>query len=395
MNQYDITFIACDNIFKNVEELRDLIKLEKIKKKIIKSQIEYLNSDNSYGHPNKEVLSTLEYSKIYITDIDSSIMIRIKNNKFKIEACSPQKGVDMIEEIDKTYYQIENKILSHEIYQNIKDYSKAKEKIKTYLEVGKLLKNVDTKYGKNVIKDYSKRLTNKFGKKYTPSLLYKIKQFYNIIEKVPTLSGKLTWSHWYEMLSFDDINKIEYYVNQCEVYNLDVRQLRNKIKSNEYERIPVDARNRLKSRNDIRITDFVKNPIHIRNSNKKIISEKILQKLILEDIPTFLKELGNGFTFVDNEYKIKLDDRYNYIDLLLYNIKYKCYVVVELKVTELKKEHTGQIMTYMTYMNYIDKNIKTIEENDTVGVIICKQDNEYVIKYCSDDRIIAREYELV
>ena len=116
----------------------------------------------------------------------------------------------MIEEIDKTYQQIENKILNHEIYQNVKDYSKAKEKIKTYLEVGELLKNVDTKYGKNVIKDHSKRLTNKFGKKYTSSLLYKIKQFYNIIQKVPTLSGKLTWSHWYEMLSFDDINKIEY-----------------------------------------------------------------------------------------------------------------------------------------------------------------------------------------
>ena len=181
----------------------------------------------------------------------------------------------MIEERDKTYQQIENKILNHEIYQNVKDYSKAKEKIKTYLEVGELLKNVDTKYGKNVIKDYSKRLTNKFGKKYTSSLLYKITQFYNIIEKVPTLSGKLTWSHWYEMLSFDDINKIEYYVNQCEVYNLDVRQLRNKIKYNEYERIPVNARNKLKSRDDIRIIDFVKNPIHIRNSNKKeIISEK-------------------------------------------------------------------------------------------------------------------------
>ena len=77
---------------------------------------------------------------------------------------------------------------------------------------------------------------------------------------------------------------------------------------------------------------------------------------------------------------------------LLFNIKFNCYVVVELKVAELKKEHAGQIMTYM---NYIDKNIKTIEENDTVGIIICKQDNKYVIKYCSDDRIIAREYELV
>ena len=125
---------------------------------------------------------------------------------------------------------------------------------------------------------------------------------------------------------------------------------------------------------------------------KENISEKILQKLILENIPLFLEELGEGFTFIKNEYKIKLDDRYNYIDLLLYNIKYKCYVVVELKVTELKKEHTGQIMTYM---NYIDKNIKSIEENATVGIIICKQDNEYVIKYCSDNRIISRVYKLV
>ena len=137
-------------------------------------------------------------------------------------------------------------------------------------------------------------------------------------------------------------------------------------------------------------------PIHIlgvKNNNKyDILSEKILQKLILEDIEDFLEELGIGFTFIKSEYPIKLGNRYNYIDLLLYNIKYKCYVVVELKVTELKKEHTGQIMTYM---NYIDKNIKTVEENDTVGIIICKQDNEYVIKYCSDDRIIAREYELV
>jgi len=256
--------------------------------------------------------------------------------------------------------------------------------MKTYLEIGKLLKNVDTKYGKGVIREYSFRLTTELNKKYTTSLLYKIKQFYSIIEKVPTLSGKLTWSHWYEMLSFDDTNKIVYYVNQCEVYNLDVRELRNKIKSKEYERLPVGTRNKLKSKDKVNIIDFVKNPIRIKNSsNKEILSEKILQKIILEDIPSFLEELGDGFTFIKSEYKIKIDDRYNYIDLLLYNIKYRCYVVVELKVTNLKKEHTGQIMTYM---NYIDKNVKTINENKTVGVIICKQNNEYVIKYCSDDR---------
>lgn len=145
--------------------------------------------------------------------------------------------------------------------------------------------------------------------------------------------------------------------------------------------------------NESNIIDFIKSPIMIKNNNKyDIFSEKVLQKLILEDISSFLEELGESFTFIKNEYKIKINGRYNYIDLLLYNIKYKCYVVIELKVTELKKEHTGQIMTYM---NYIDKNVKTIEENSTVGIIICKQDNEYVIKYCSDDRIIAREYELI
>ena len=128
------------------------------------------------------------------------------------------------------------------------------------------------------------------------------------------------------------------------------------------------------------------------NNNYEMFSERVLQKIILEDIENFLEELGIGFTFIKSEYPIKLGNRYNYIDLLLYNIKYKYYVVVELKVTELKKEHTGQIMTYM---NYIDKNIKTIYENETVGIIICKKNNKYVIEFCSDKRIITREYELV
>lgn len=96
------------------------------------------------------------------------------------------------------------------------------------------------------------------------------------------------------------------------------------------------------------------------NTDKKSVTEKILQRLILEDIPSFLKELGDGFTFVENEYKIKIGNTFNYIDLLLYNIKFNCYVVIELKVTELKKEHIGQIQIYM---NYVDKNIKTINQD--------------------------------
>ena len=299
----------------------------------------------------------------------------------------------MNKEINITYNQIENKLLNHKIYQNIKDYSKIKEKMQTYLEVGELLNRIDIKYGKSIIKEYSSRLTIRFGKKYTVSLLYKIKQFYSIIQKVPTLSGKLTWSHWYEMLSITYINEIVYYVIQCENNNIDVRGLRNKIKSKEYERLDNKTKYKLICQKEYNIVDFVKNPILIKNNYKyENISEKILQKLILEDIPTFLKELGIGFSFIDNEYKIKMGDRYNYIDLLLYNIKYKCYVVIELKVTELNFSHTGQIQNYM---NYIDKNVKSIEDNKTIGIIICKRENKYVIEYCSDKRIVAKHYELV
>ncbi len=219
-----------------------------------------------------------------------------------------------------------------------------------------------------------------------------MRQFYKVLKKWQTLSAKLSWSHYCEILWFDD-NKFQYYVKISELNSLSIRQLRERIKSNEYERLPESTKNKSVEQKESDIVDFIKNPILIKNSNKyDIFSEKVLQKLILEDIENFLEELGIGFTFIKSEYSIKLGNRYNYIDLLLYNIKYRCYVVVELKITELKKEHTGQIMTYM---NYIDKNIKTIEENNTVGIIICKQDNKYVIKYCSDERIIAREYELI
>ena len=194
-------------------------------------------------------------------------------------------------------------------------------------------------------------------------------------------------------MSLNDINEINYYIKISEEQNLSVRNLRDKIKSKEYERLDEKTKNKIINKLEYDAVDFVKNPILIKNSyDYENISEKILQKLILENISSFLRELGAGFSYIDNEYKIKVGDTYNYIDLLLYNIKFKCYVVIELKVTKLKKEHTGQIQTYM---NYIDRNVKEVNDNKTVGIIICKKNNEYVIDYCSDNRVIAREYELV
>lgn len=239
------------------------------------------------------------------------------------------------------------------------------------------------------VKDYSKKLTKEFGSGYSTRNLYNMK---NLYEKLQTVSAKLTWSHYTQLLSFDS-SKIIYYTIICEQQNLSVRQLRERIKNKEYERLDDKSKYKLIKHNYTSVEDYIKNPVIIKNStNYEIISEKILQKLILEDIPSFLKELGNSFCFISNEYKIKIGNTYNYIDLLLYNIEFNCYVVVELKVTELKKEHIGQIEIYM---NYIDKNLKTITQDKTIGIIICKKDNKFIMEYCSDERISVRKYELL
>ncbi len=272
------------------------------------------------------------------------------------------------------YNEIKNKLIDNEINRKVKKYSINRSDLNTYYNVGKILSEAGKHYGEGIIKEYSIKLTNELGKGYTQSRFRYFRRFYNVFSKCPTLSDK-------------------YYIDLSVDHNLSVRQLRDRIKSNEYERLDEVAKNKLRNKEKNNVTDLVKNPILIKNSyNYENITEKLLQKLILEDIVSFMKELGTGFSFIDNEFKIKVGDSYNYIDLLLYNIKFKCYVVIELKVIKLNSNHTGQIQNYM---NYIDKNVKGIDDNKTVGIIICKQNNQYVIDYCSDDRIIAREYELV
>ena len=295
------------------------------------------------------------------------------------------------------YNEIKNELINNEVYKRVKDYSKNKNELSTYYNVGKLLIEAQggeerAKYGDGLIKEYSKKLSEELGGKYNITTLKRMRQFYLIIEKGATLWHQLTWSHYRELLTFDNIDEINYYIKQTEIYNLSVRELREKIKSKEYQRLDDNTKLKLINKEETVVSDFIKNPIVIRNKyniDKESITEKILQRLILEDIPSFLKELGEGFTFVENEYKIKIGNTFNYIDLLLYNIKFNCYVVIELKVTELKKEHIGQIQIYM---NYVDKNIKIINQDKTIGVIICKKDNGYYIEYSSDNRIFSKNY---
>ena len=291
------------------------------------------------------------------------------------------------------YNEIKQELINNEITKRVKDYSKNRSDLNTYYNVGKMLSEAGKHYGEGIIKKYSKRLTIELGKGYTFTSLTKMRKFYYLIEKVATVSQHLSYGHYIELLPYDDLNKVQYYIRIVEQQNLSIRKLREKIKNNEYERLPEETKNRLIDKTESNVIDFVKNPIIIKNKyNTNDISEKVLQQIILEDIPSFLEELGTGFTFIKNEYKIKIGDRYNYIDLLLFNIEYNCYVVIELKVTELKKKYIGQIQIYM---NYIDSNLRKINHDKTIGIIICKKDNYFIMEYCSDKRIITRKYKLI
>ena len=300
------------------------------------------------------------------------------------------------------YNEIKTKLIDNEVYKKVKDYSKNRNELNTYYEVGKLLIEAQggedrARYGDCLIKEYSKRLSIEVNKKYGYRNLYNMRKFYLLFSKheiLHALRAKLTWTHYRELLSLKNINEINYYIDIAINQNLAYRELSKRIKNKEYQRLEDKTKLKLINKEEITVSDFIKNPIIIKNKyniNEEEISEKILQNLILEDIPCFLKELGIGFSFIENEYKIKIGETYNYIDLLLFNYIYNCFVVIELKVTELKKEHIGQIEIYM---NYVDKNIKSINQDKTIGIIICKRDNHYYIEYSSDNRILAREYSL-
>ena len=292
------------------------------------------------------------------------------------------------------YDEIKNKIINNEIYNKVKDYSKERNKVITYFEIGKLLEEAGSKYGDDIIGEYSNKLVQEVGKKYNKRTLFRMKQFYNVFsnEKVSTLWTQLTWSHLRLLFNLE-IDSINYYIQVIISKKLSVRELEFKIKSNEYERLPIETKNKMKNEDRLEIKDLVPNPILIKNKNNiEVVTERILHNLILENIENFMKELGNAFSFIGSEYKIKIGDSYHKIDLLLFNIKYNSYVVVELKVTEFKAEYISQVQKYM---NYIDKNVKEVSNNSSIGILICKKENRFVIEYCSLDSIVIREYEFI
>ncbi|HIS18944.1 MAG TPA: DUF1016 family protein [Candidatus Coprovivens excrementavium] len=293
------------------------------------------------------------------------------------------------------YNELKKELIKKEISKKARDYANNRNDLNTYYKVGKILTEAGKHYGEGIIKEYSVKLTKDLNQKYSIRTLYNMRLYYEKIccnEKLQPVAAILTWSHYCELLKLKNEDEIIYYINISKNKNLSKRELIQKIKSKEYERLPKETKNKLNKIEELNVKDLIPNPIIIRNNNlDNELNEHIIKELILNNLDNFLSQLGYGFSYIGNEYKIKIGDRYNYIDLLLYNIEYNCYVVIELKVTELKKEHIGQIEVYM---NYIDNNLKKVTQNKTIGIIICKKDNHFIMEYCSDRRILSREYLL-
>ena len=291
------------------------------------------------------------------------------------------------------YNEIKETLVKNEIYKKVKDYSKNKSDLKAYFEVGRLIVEAQggekrAKYGNKLIKEYSFKLTKELGKGYTERNLRNMRSFYIKFKKWHAVRAELTWTHYRLLLPLKDLKMVEYYMNIAISQNLSYRELYERIKSKEYERIGFKE-----ELEKPKINTLIKNPIMIKVKDKnERLTEYALHKSILENMDDFLKELGIGFLYAGSEVKIKIGDRYNYIDFLLFNVKYNCYVVIELKVTEMKAEYIGQITKYI---NYVDKNIKELFNDKTVGVVICKKENRFIMEYCSDDKIFTTTYKVV
>ena len=298
------------------------------------------------------------------------------------------------------YDEIKNILVDNAIGRKVREYKSNQKDLESYFNVGKLLVEAQggeerAKYGNGLIKEYSKRFTSELGKGYTVTRLMYMRSFYLLLSIYPPLADKLkniniTWSNVCEILKLKDFYEIKYYLDLSNELCLTKRELRLRIKSNEYNRLTLEIKEKLKTSEVIGPNEKIPSPVILDGLlYKDKLTEKLVQKWIDENPTLFCKSLGNGYSYIESQFKIKIGSNYNYIDVLLFNTVDLNYVVVEIKVTELKKEHIGQIQTYM---NYIDINLRKEFHNKTTGILLVRENNKWLIKYINNNNIVVREF---
>lgn len=300
------------------------------------------------------------------------------------------------------YNEIKNLIEEKEVNDKVRYLESNKETIKTYYEIGRLLIEAQggvekAKYGDRLIKNWSEKLTKEYGNNYSYRNLNYMRKFYTYFKKVNTLCSQfnLSWSHYRYLLKFDNENERNYYINRCIQNNLSVRGLINEIKTKSFDRLSYADKNNIKlvtnKETNLDIKDMIHDPIIINIDDTEKISEKVLKKYILKELEHFFLELGYGFTFVGSEYKLSYNGKNYYADLVLFNYKLNRFIVCELKLNDLNAKDIGQTLNYM---KIIDKTMKQDNHNKTIGIIVSRKNNKFIIEYISDLDIFLTTYKL-
>jgi predicted nuclease of restriction endonuclease-like (RecB) superfamily len=318
----------------------------------------------------------------------------------------------------------------------------------TYFEIGRMIVEDEqngkdrAKYGKQLLKGLSEQLTNEFGKGFSIDNLENMRKFYLAysisesvtrilqIQKSQSLTGelntkisqsltgvsenqkaqslisffKLTWTHYVFLMRIDDVNERRFYEIESEKYNWSVRELKRQYDSALYTRLALSRDKsgilKLSEKGQIieKPKDIIKDPYILEFLGLPELhqySESELEEEIINKLEHFLLELGHGFTFVARQNRITFDDKHFRIDLVFYNRILKCFVLIDLKIGELKHQDLGQMQMYV---NYYDREMRLEDENKTIGIVLCQSKSDLVVEYTlpeNNEQIFASKYKTI
>lgn len=282
------------------------------------------------------------------------------------------------------------------------------EMLNLYWNIGKIIMEIQqgderASYGDSVLDKLSSKLTKEFGKGFSARNLRTMRKFYLLYPIWKTVSAKLSWSHYLELIKIEEENKRNFYLNECINSKWSVRELQRQKDSLLYERLIISADKdkilELSTKGQIIKTskDLVKDPfvlefLDIKENTEYLESD--LEKNILNHLKEFLLELGKGFSYVGNQVRLTLEEDHFYPDLVFYNRLLKCFVIIDLKIGKVTHSDIGQMQMYV---NYYDREIKSEDENPTVGILLSTDKNETVVKYTlpeDNKTIFASRYKL-
>lgn len=284
--------------------------------------------------------------------------------------------------------------------------------VQTYFEIGKSIVdeeqqgNERAEYGKYIISELSKKLTEEFGKGFSKRNLEQMRQFYltySIAQTVPA-QLKLSWSHYLILMRINDINERRFYELESVSNNWSLRELERQINSSLFERLNLSKDKtsvvKLAQKGQIieKAIDIIKDPYVLEFLNlpeSNTYSETELEEELINKLEHFLLELGKGFTFVGRQVRFTFDEEHFRVDLVFYNRLLKCFVLIDLKIGKLKHQDLGQMQMYV---NYYDRFVKLEEENKTIGIILCKDKKDTMVEITlpeNNEQIFASKYELI